>query len=199
MMFEILSECKGGGYRYCRTNPPHPKRNSKGLYPLHRVILENKLGRFLLRNEDAHHVDGNKENNSEENLEVLTNSEHTRRHKTLPDSLLIKNICDCGKVFYLKPSRFKRRVKNKNGKIFCSRECVYNNVRSEKTKQKDENRYRREYKLINLKTQEYFLATSILELQNKANISNRSFYKLKNGTSNKFTYFYKLEISLIKQ
>jgi hypothetical protein len=80
-VFKILSICKGGGYQYCRTDPPHPKRNSKGLYPLHRVVAENKIGRLLESWEHAHHVDGDKFNNSEENLEVLTASEHGKHHK----------------------------------------------------------------------------------------------------------------------
>lgn len=64
VLFEILSVCKGGGYRYCRTSPKHPKANSKGLYHLHRVLMENKLGRLLRDDEDVHHKDEDKSNDS---------------------------------------------------------------------------------------------------------------------------------------
>ena len=48
----------------------------------HRLIMQNVLGRKLDRNEVVHHIDGNKSNNSLENLIVMTRSEHTRLHGT---------------------------------------------------------------------------------------------------------------------
>lgn len=48
----------------------------------HRRLMERALCRRLRKNEHVHHKDGNKLNNSLDNLEVLTASEHTRRHKT---------------------------------------------------------------------------------------------------------------------
>lgn len=79
-MFKILSTCKGGGYMYARTEPVHPKANSNGLYPLHRVLIEIHLNRILEKNEAVHHKDENKSNNAIENLEVITNSEHAKHH-----------------------------------------------------------------------------------------------------------------------
>ncbi len=46
----------------------------------HRVVAEHKLGRLLLPCEIVHHRDGNKRNNTPENLEVLTRAEHLRVH-----------------------------------------------------------------------------------------------------------------------
>ena len=123
-MFEIVSICKGGGYRYCRTVPPHPKQNSKGLYPLHRVLMENKIGRILLPGEEIHHIDEDKTNDSIDNLELKTKSEHSRYHqeKLAPKRLEIK--CACGKIFKLKPRAFMRRIsRNKSKKAFCSISC----------------------------------------------------------------------------
>lgn len=46
----------------------------------HRMIMEAYLGRKLERGEHVHHKNGNKLDNRLENLELLTNSEHLRRH-----------------------------------------------------------------------------------------------------------------------
>lgn len=122
-LFNILSVCKGGGYMYCRTEPKHPKANSKGLYPLHRVVAENKIGRLLNDNEDVHHVDENKMNNHPDNLEVLTKAEHTRLH--MKKNGVVELRCPkCSSVFQLPPNVYRlRQRRNKTGKIFCSRSC----------------------------------------------------------------------------
>lgn len=51
---------------------------------MHRVLAEEKIGRALIKGEVVHHIDGNKRNNSPDNLEVLKNqSEHAKLHDTL--------------------------------------------------------------------------------------------------------------------
>ncbi len=122
-MFQILSTCKGGGYRYCRTRPLHPRRNSKGLYPLHRVIAENNAGRLLQPDEDVHHIDGNKENNAPGNLEVLTKSEHAKRHN--PDVFIAVPCGNCGVAIQDRRWRLMSKIKrNASGQVFCSQKCV---------------------------------------------------------------------------
>jgi hypothetical protein len=58
---------------------PHVYRKLNGRHE-HRVVAEQMLGRPLNRGEIVHHIDGNKHNNTPENLQVMTQSEHIRAH-----------------------------------------------------------------------------------------------------------------------
>lgn len=120
--FRITSICKGGGYRYARTLPLHPRANSKGLYPLHRVLMENKIGRSLNFNDVVHHKDGNKDNNTIGNLELLSRSEHTRKHH-IPIAPAKFNCGNCRVEVSVRPSVFRRRMKRSKGILFCSFYC----------------------------------------------------------------------------
>ena len=121
--FVILSTCKGGGYMYCRTSPPHPKANAKGLYPLHRVLVENELGRLLGKDEVVHHRDENKQNDSIENLEVKSRSSHARDHVKYAEPVQL-TCPKCGTQFQLQPSVYRWRLKHKvDRRLTCSRAC----------------------------------------------------------------------------
>lgn len=121
-IFKVTSTCKGGGYLYAKTEPPHPKANSKGLYPLHRVLMENILNRQLGPKEVVHHKDGDKFNNEYSNLEVLTNRKHSSVHKAVD---MVECKCSvCGKVFSVKPYFYRLRMKrSKYSTLFCSHSC----------------------------------------------------------------------------
>ncbi len=65
----------------------------------HRHVLSIKIGRPLQTDEDCHHIDGNPLNNSPDNLEVKSHSEHRRYHASLkPSGWSKKHIAciDCG-------------------------------------------------------------------------------------------------------
>lgn len=62
-----------GGYKYISIG--NKKRKSE-----HRIVVENFLGRKLLRKEIVHHINHNKLDNRIENLEVMSQSEHIKRH-----------------------------------------------------------------------------------------------------------------------
>ena len=47
----------------------------------HVVIIERRIGRRLKPDEVVHHIDGNRSNNSEDNLALMTRSGHTRLHR----------------------------------------------------------------------------------------------------------------------
>lgn len=50
---------------------------------LHVVKMEERIGRRLREDENVHHIDGNRQNNDENNLALLTRSGHARLHRLL--------------------------------------------------------------------------------------------------------------------
>ena len=62
--------------------PEHPK-NQNGYVYEHRIIMEDLLNRILGNKETIHHKNGNKLDNSMENLELIIKSEHQRLHSEL--------------------------------------------------------------------------------------------------------------------
>ena len=61
-------------------DPSNPSSNKDGYIREHRKIMESKIGRQLTQNEVVHHINGIKTDNRIENLELLTISEHSRKH-----------------------------------------------------------------------------------------------------------------------
>jgi hypothetical protein len=70
----------GAGYVFVK-RPDHPGCNARGYVLEHRLVMEEKLGRYLTREEVVHHVNHNKSDNRIENLDLIsTASEHTGMH-----------------------------------------------------------------------------------------------------------------------
>ena len=63
--------------RYCRSHT-YVKDGGNKSFLKHRKIMENKLQRKLKDNECVHHLDGNAQNNSLDNLQIISRSDHSR-------------------------------------------------------------------------------------------------------------------------
>lgn len=111
---ELAAKWKGGkrklknGYIYTY-KPQHRFATKDGYVMEHRLVLEQKLNRVLEPNEIAHHVNGRKDDNRPENIELTIRGQHTKNHfldsfKTR-ELLNIINSCEHCKKQLEKPTK----------------------------------------------------------------------------------------------
>lgn len=85
----------------------HPCADPNGYVYEHRLVMEKSIGRFLTTKEVVHHVDGNRTNNSLENLVLFGSiAEHKSEHRARQDlrpigseNQIIECACGCGSKF----------------------------------------------------------------------------------------------------
>lgn len=71
------------GYILVKAPIDHPYKLKSGYIREHRLVMERHLGRYLMPDEDVHHLDHNKTNNDINNLELFANrSEHLKKYHT---------------------------------------------------------------------------------------------------------------------
>lgn len=71
------------GYVLIRVGTEHHLADVRGYAYEHRVVAERKIGRRLRRKEQVHHINGDRQDNGPENLEVMASIAHHRvRHRT---------------------------------------------------------------------------------------------------------------------
>jgi len=64
--------------------PEHPQADKAGYVLEHYVVMEEKLGRPVKDKEVVHHIDGNRGNNTKDNLMLFpTSGEHIKHHAAL--------------------------------------------------------------------------------------------------------------------
>lgn len=99
--FEII---KGYPYPYIYKSIPRKR--------IHIYVMEKKIGRKLLTNEHVHHINGNKEDWREENLAILTESEHHKYESTLMWRTSRKSLYDSGIFVKCSMCRIEKRKPN---------------------------------------------------------------------------------------
>jgi hypothetical protein len=63
-----------------QANHPFARKN---FYPEHRLVIEEKIGRYLTPDEVVHHINGVKDDNRLENLCLCSPAEHAKSHNSL--------------------------------------------------------------------------------------------------------------------
>lgn len=103
----------------------HPMATKNHYVLVHRVVMENHIGRFLRKEEVVHHKDENKKNNAIENLELVASaSEHVKIHSLSKTRLVAVFRCPCcGKVFEKRPGQSVLCKARKCKHSFCSKRC----------------------------------------------------------------------------
>lgn len=96
------------GYVLIRVGVGHHLADVRGYAYEHRLVAEKKLGRRLRPGEIPHHIDGNRQNNADENIEVVASQHHHfvkhRKHplrNRMPGESndLVACECGCGATF----------------------------------------------------------------------------------------------------
>jgi hypothetical protein len=91
-MWAVERTASKGDYTYAVVLN-HPNRTKDNYVLLHRIVMENFLGRLLTKDEVVHHKDENKKNNAIENLELMSKSDHVRHHNIEKGNARVKTKC----------------------------------------------------------------------------------------------------------
>jgi hypothetical protein len=104
---EPLREILKTSYRRYRENRKEKQREYYQRRQIYRGIAEREIGRSLLKGEHVHHIDCDHDNNSPENLHVISASEHAKAHTSL--NALAKGLIADGIVEYDRATKSYRR------------------------------------------------------------------------------------------
>ncbi len=122
-MWNIRKEVSKGDYIYAVV-PEHPKATKNHYVLMHRVVMENFLGRMLKDNEVVHHIDHNKKNNDISNLELMDKALHVEMHSKEQGRQMVKLICPwCKKEFIAEKRCTHLQKPSKYHCTCCCRSC----------------------------------------------------------------------------
>ena len=123
MFWNIKKVISKGDYDYALV-PEHPNATKNGYVLLHRVIMENHLGRLLNTNEIVHHIDKNKKNNDISNLQLMDRKEHCYHHSIEHGRMWVRLKCPwCKEEFELERNKSFLKKPGKYNCTCCSTSC----------------------------------------------------------------------------
>jgi hypothetical protein len=111
---EVVLTAWNNGYQ-CFYDKDHPLATTDGRVAYHRHIASLNLGRWLTPDEHVHPINGDKEDNDISNLEVLTLSEHAKKHHA--KAYEVEATCiECG-IIFIKPKLVSKYCSTKCGNL----------------------------------------------------------------------------------
>lgn len=110
---------KNGSYELVIAPKNYPGKKYRGRYAYEHHIVFWKYKKTIIKNEEIiHHKNNNKRDNRIENLELLTNQDHSKLHARGKSQ--IELCCPiCAKTFKKELRQFKKRLTS------CSKFCGY--------------------------------------------------------------------------
>ncbi len=92
---------------------------------VHRLLAEAYFGKDALRGKIVHHKNGLKTDNRQENLELLTQSNHAEHHGYLRPRIERKELlcAFCGVSFLQSVGYIRSKVERGNKDFYCSHPC----------------------------------------------------------------------------
>ena len=121
-MWKIEKTVKKGPYDYAIVRN-HPNATKRGYVLMHRVVMENHLGRILDDGEIVHHLDHNGHNNDISNLVVMNGKDHVRMHGYEQERMYATLLCPWCKSIFTRPWNESSNYKYDSSVTFCSSSC----------------------------------------------------------------------------
>jgi len=115
--------------------PSHPRAYNEGYILRSIVAFEAYHNLFIPDGIDVHHVDGNRLNDSIENLMLLSHKKHSvlSNVERYENSTINKTCEECGLIFHIKQGRLNDKTSNRGR--FCSQKCYHAHPRTKIHKQ----------------------------------------------------------------